>query len=417
MFALAAGATAPHPVEKIRAEQDMDTVGLEELDRIARRAEVVIDRLRERLYAPGTAKRLDLSFNVRTAAEMAGRTEKAIRDAEGDGRLPEPEKNPETGRRLGYSLADVNRMRDVFGTRPWRAEGDPPCVLAVQNFKGGVAKSTLVTHLAQYLALRGYRVCVIDCDSQASSTAMFGLNPDVDVDETEDTLYPFFRHGGPRDLRYALRATYWPGIALIPANLGLYDAEYEFAARMAREQTLVLDRLREGVDSIAGGFDVILLDPPPALGMISLSVLRAATALLVPAPPNNIDFASTAHFLKMMGATLGEIARHGGQRDYSFVKILATKMNDGKSAHVAIKRMMDAVFPQDMLTSILKDSAEIDNATANLGTVYEMTGPGTRTETHKRCRVYLDAVGREVETLIRKTWPSHHGPLRKEGVL
>ena len=399
------------------AEPEDYPVTLDEIDQLALRADTVITRLRERVFAPGSQKRLELTFNVRTAAEMVGRTEKAIRDAEADGRLPEPNKDPETGRRLGYSLGDVNRMREVFGTLPRRADSDPATVLAIQNFKGGVGKSTLIVHLAQFLALKGYRVCVIDCDSQGSTTSIFGLNPDVDVDEDEDTLYPFFRHGGPPSLHYALRATYWPGIAMIPANLGLYDAEYEFAARMLQEQSFVLDRLRQGIETISDQFDVILLDPPPALGMISLSVLRAANALIIPAPPNNIDFGSTAHFLKMMGATLNELAEHGGARGYHFVKILATKMNDQKSAHQAIKRVMEAVFPHDMLQSVLKDSAEIDNATANLMSVYEITGAATRTETHKRCRVYLDAVGREVETLIRKTWPSHHAGLRKEGIL
>jgi len=394
-----------------------EPIGLAEIEALARRADTVIERLRTRVFAPGAEKRLELRFNVRQAAEMVGRTEKAIRDAEGDGRLPTPEKDPATGRRTGYALADVNRMREVFGTLPRRAASDPPTVLAVQNFKGGVGKSTVVVHLAQYLALKGYRVCVIDCDSQASSTALFGLNPDIDVNEEEDTLYPFFRHGGPPSLHYALRATYWPGIALIPANLGLYDAEYEFAARVAREPGFVLDRLRQGVETIADQFDVVLLDPPPALGMISLSVLRAANALVIPAPPNNVDFGSTAHFLRMMSATLSELARHGGARGYHFVKVLATKMNDQKSAHQAIKRMMDAVFPSDMLQAVLKDSAEIDNAAANLATVYEITGPAARTDTHKRCRVYLDAVGREIETAIRKTWPSHHAGLRKEGIL
>lgn len=392
-------------------------VSLEDLDQIARRANTVITRLRDRLYAPGTQKELDLRFNVRAAADMVGRSDKLIRDAEADGRLPQPEKDPVTGRRTGYSLSEVNRMRQVFGTLPHRAETDSALVLAIQNFKGGVGKSTLTCHMAQYLALKGYRVCVIDCDSQASTTSMFGLNPDIDVDEDEDTLYPFFQHGGPQDLSYALRATYWPNIALIPANLGLYDAEYEFAARMARDQVFVLDRLRNGLESIKDRFDVILLDPPPALGMLSLSVLRAADALLIPAPPNNIDFGSTAHFLKMLGATLSELARMGGARDYAFVKILATKMNDQKSAHQAIKRMMDAVFPLDMMQSVLKDSAEIDNATANLSTVYELTGAATRTETHKRCRAYLDSIGRELEILIRKTWPSHHAGLRREGLL
>ena len=398
-------------------EFNKSTIGIEELNALAERSSTVIERLRDRVYAPNAQKTLTLKFNVRSAAEMVGRSEKLIRDAEADGRLPTPDKDPITGRRTGYSLAEVNNMRDVFGTRPARADSDEPVVLAVQNFKGGVGKSTVTCHLAQYLALKGYRVCVVDCDSQASTTSMFGLNPDVDVDEDEDTLYPFFCHGGPQTLHYALRATYWPGIAMIPANLGLYDAEYEFAARMVRDQAFVLDRLREGIDSIKDSFDVVLLDPPPALGMISLSVLRAANALIIPAPPNNIDFGSTAHFLKMMAATLTDIAEVGGARDYSFVKILATKMNDNKSAHIAIKRMMDAVFPSDMMQAILKDSAEIDNAAANLQTVYEISGPGTRTETHKRCRTYLDAVGREVEILIRKTWPSHQADLRKEGIL
>lgn len=392
-------------------------VRLQELEQLSTRAATVIDRLRDRVYAPGTSKKLNLQFNVRKAAEMVGRSEKLIRDAEANGRLPDAKKDPQTGRRTGYSLAQVNQMREVFGTLPHRASSDPAMVLAIQNFKGGVGKSTMVCHLAQYLALKGYRVCVIDCDSQASTTSMFGLNPDVDVDEDEDTLYPFFRHGGPSSLHYALRATYWPNIALIPANLGLYDAEYEFAARMARDQTFVLDRLRTGIETIQDQFDVILMDPPPALGMISLSVLRAANAIVIPAPPNNIDFGSTAHFLKMMGATLQQLAEMGGARDYSFVKILATKMNDTKSAHGAIKRMMEAVFPHDMLKSVLMDSAEIDNAAANLSTVYELTGPGTRTETHKRCRAYLDGVNREIEVLIRKTWPSHHAGLRKEGLL
>ncbi|KIX16362.1 AAA family ATPase [Paracoccus sp. 228] len=395
----------------------LPSVSLTELTQLTSRASTVIQRLRERVFSPGHEKQLNLRFNVRTAAEMVGRTEKAIRDAEGDGRLQEPDKDPETKRRTGYTLGQVNQMRDVFGTLPHRASDDPALVLAVQNFKGGVGKSTIVSHLSQFFALKGYRVCVIDCDSQASTTAMFGMNPDIDVDEEEDTLYPFLRHGGPKSLHYALRATYWPGIALIPANLGLYDAEYEFAARMAREPTFILDRLRDGVESIADQFDIIVLDPPPALGMLSLSVLRAANALLIPAPPNNIDFASTAHFLKMMESTLSELAEHGGAREYNFVKIIASKMNDQKSAHLAIKRMMDAVFPQDMLQATLKDSAEIDNATANLSTVYELTGPATRTETHKRCRAYLDAVGREVELLTRKTWPSHHKALRKEGLL
>ena len=119
-------------------------------------------------------------FPITRAADLVGRTSAAIRDAEKDGRLPVVERTA-SGRRVAYSLAEINQMREVFGTRPWRTAEDPLAVIAVQNFKGGVGKSTVASHLAQYLAIKGYRVCLIDCDSQGSSTALFGYVPDLDI--------------------------------------------------------------------------------------------------------------------------------------------------------------------------------------------------------------------------------------------
>ena len=263
---------------------------LDAMAALNQRAEDVISRLRASVFAPGDEKIVDFRFTITKTAEMVGRSSEAIRQAEAEGRLPPP-RLAANGRREGYSLAEVNHMRDVFGTRPRRGEGDPPIILAVQNFKGGVGKSTLTCHIAQYLALKGYRVAIVDCDSQASSTTLCGFNPDIDIDD-EETLLPFFRHGGAPDLQYAVRPTAWPGIDLIPSNLGLYQAEYEAAARM-RGNADALERLRRGVESMAERYDVVLLDPPPALGMISLAVLRAANALLIPTPPSTVDFAST----------------------------------------------------------------------------------------------------------------------------
>ena len=168
----------------------LDPVRLEDFEALAARSETVISRLRDRVY-------------------------------EADGRLPEPRKDPITNRRQGYSLAEVNAMRAAVGSLPHRADTERALVMAVQSFKGGVGKSTVTCHLAQYFALKGYRVCIVDCDSQASTTSIFGLNPEVDVDEDDDTLYPYFRHGGPVRLHLdgsAARA--WDAVALCPARRG-----------------------------------------------------------------------------------------------------------------------------------------------------------------------------------------------------
>ena len=76
--------------------------------------------------------------------------------------------------------------------------------------------------------------------------------------------------------------------------------------------------------------------------------------------------------------------------------------------------MMEAVFGADMLSASLLDSAEIDNANVQLRTVYELTGPPTKT--YERCRNNLDRLNGEIELLIRKAWPSHRPDLRRLGL-
>ena len=187
------------------------------VSQLARRASAVVENLRDSARAARAGERREPLFSISEAAGLVGRTPAAIRDAEKDGRLPEPPRT-ETNRRVGYTLAQVNDMRGVFGTRPWRKPEDPCAVIAVQNFKGGVGKSTLSVHLAQYMAIQGYRVALIDCDSQASSTTLFGYVPDLDLTE-DQTLYPFLREDDKRSLDYALLDTHFDGLKLIPANL------------------------------------------------------------------------------------------------------------------------------------------------------------------------------------------------------
>ncbi|MBB4660267.1 AAA family ATPase [Parvularcula dongshanensis] len=386
-----------------------ESVELDQIRTIQARASRLMDLVGEQLALEDAGKTLDLRFSVREAAKLVGRSENTIRRAESEGDLPTPEKR-QSGNRAGYTLSDVNRMRDLFGTRPYRQDHEEPVVIAFQNFKGGVGKSTNSVHAAQYFALRGYRVLLADIDPQASATLLFGLNPAHDLDE-DDTALPFLLHEAP-DLRYAVRETYWEGLHLIPASLGLYNAEYAIAAG-GEDPANRFESLKAGIDDIKYDYDVVILDPPPALGMISLNALRAASALVIPTPPAVVDYGSTVTFLTMLVDVLETLEKRGFETDFQFVQVLASRVDENKRAQKVIREGMKKVFGTDILPTALIDSSEYNTASAELRTVYEYTGPSN--QTYKRCRANLDKVMGELEGLVRGTWRSHQGQLRAQG--
>ena len=161
---------------------------------------------------------------------------------------------------------------------------------------------------------------------------------------------------------------------------------------------------------------MVILDPPPALGAISLSVLRAANALVVPVPPTVMDFTSTAAFLAMLDETLVDLAARDLAPDLNFIRIVASKVDENKSMQKELLGLMRQVFGLAMIRTPLKDSAEIDNVTARLMTVYEVNGPMTSKAVRDRCLTYLNGVNQEVLVDVRSTWPSHAERLRKEGL-
>ena len=375
------------------------------------RANSLLDAMRSSLSDDITQKELEVRFNVRQAAELIGRSDVTIRRAEDDGALPAAERR-ESGHRSGYTLEDINRMRDHFGTRPRRSPEDDPVIMGIQNFNGGVGKSTLAVHASQYLALHGYRVLLVDADPQASATGMFGIHPERDISADDHTLMAYLA-GEAESAAYAVRPTYWDGLDLIPACLALYDAEYLIASGGENPQDR-FEKLRTGLTPIASAYDVVVIDPPPALGMISLNVLRAANALVIPTPPSSVDYASTVSFLAMLTAALRHLEERGHINAFKFVQLVATKVDEHKSAHLGMREAMKNIFGPDLLATALLDSAEFDNATVEQRTVYEYTGKSTRV--YRRCRSNLDKVLGDLEMAIRNSWPSHRAQLRQEGV-
>jgi chromosome partitioning protein len=277
-------------------------------------------------------------------------------------------------------------------------------VVAVANFKGGAAKTTTAVHLAQYLALRGYRVLAIDLDSQASLTSLFGLQPDTDV-EPEATLYPVFR-GDTDNLNRCIRPTYWPRLDLVPANLSLSQAEFEMPVRAQRERNfgfwLVL---REAIQNSATKYDVVILDCPPSLGFMSINAIFASTGVLVPVPPSMIDFASTGQFFRMCSQVLEQIEEIDPDgKEVDFFKILIAKHIVTDQNQKQIIHLMGANFGDMLLENAMAVTTALDGAGLRKRTYYEIDDQvGTR-QSYMRGLAFLNAVNAEIEGVLIKAW-------------
>ena len=144
--------------------------------------------------------------------------------------------------------------------------------IAVINQKGGCGKTTTAVNLAACLAELGCRVLLIDLDPQAHATLGLGFHGDT----LPLTVYHALQPGGVA-LTQIVQATYHPNLKLVPANSMVASMQVELIDRPGRER-LISTRL----DEIVPWFNVILLDCPPSLNVVSINALTAATHLLIP---------------------------------------------------------------------------------------------------------------------------------------
>ena len=305
---------------------------------------------------------------------------------------------------LHWILEGLHTKTDDERYRRRRSPSEKLQVIAVANFKGGAAKTTTAVHLAQYLALRGYRVLAIDLDSQASLTSLFGLQPDTDV-EADETLYSVFR-GDTQTLADCIRKTYWPRLDLIPANLSLSQAEFEMPVRAQREKNFAFWLvLREAIQSSATDYDIAVLDCPPSLGFMSINAIFAATGVIVPVPPSMIDFASTGQFFRMCSQVLDQVEEIDPDgKEVDFFKILVAKHVITDQNQKQIIHLMGANFGDMLLQNPMAVTTALDGAGLRKRTYYEIDDQvGTR-QSYMRGLAYLNAVNAEIESVLLKSW-------------
>jgi len=378
-------------------------------------------RLSERLQAhraqlfPPDAKRSLRKFTSGEAAELLGVKDAYLRKLHLDGRGPSPETR--AGGRRYYSPEDIQALRELLeagakapGTYlPGRREGDHLQVITVINFKGGSGKTTTAAHLAQKMALDGYKVLAIDLDPQASLSALHGFQPEFDLLDG-GTLYDAIRYDDPVPLREVIQQTYFTNLDIVPGNLDLMEFEHDTPRALTqRDGNLFFTRIGDALSSVENEYDVVVVDCPPQLGFLTMSALSAATAVLVTVHPQMLDVMSMCQFLLMTSNLLGVVSEAGGNMSYDWLRYVVTRYEPGDGPQNQMVSFMRSMFGDHVLNHPVLKSTAISDAGITKQTLYEVEKGQFTRSTYERAIESLNAVNGEIETLVQSAWGRMNG--------
>jgi chromosome partitioning protein len=382
---------------------------------IARHAHELSGKLQQHRHQlfPPTAQKDIRKFSSGEVAALIGIDDGYLRKLSLEGRGPSPQTSP-SGRRL-YSVSDIRELRTYLeeGGKgdgrylPVRRLHEHLQVIAVANFKGGSGKTTTSAHLAQYLALQGYRVLAIDLDPQASLSALHGYQPEFDIRDNE-TVYSALRYDErQRKLQDVTRPTYFSGLDIVPASLELMLFEHETPkALLDRVDTasLFFTRLDTALAGVADRYDVVVIDCPPQLGFLTLSALCAATAVLVTVHPQMLDVMSMCQFLLMTSELLGTVADAGGNMRYDWMRYLVTRYEPGDGPQTQMVAFMRSMFGDHVLNYPMLKSTAVSDAGITQQSLYEVSREAFTRSTYDRAIEAMNNVNGEIDGLIKNAW-------------
>ncbi len=369
-----------------------------------------LDILRREKFPPNAQKPLK-KFSMAEVAKFLGVTPNNLKRLSLDNKGPTPEKK--SGGRRFYSGKQIIELRNYLdktgksGAKkyvPHRRDGDKLQVVGVVNFKGGSGKTTTSVHLAQQLALTGHRVLAIDLDPQASLSALFGFQPELDDNRS---VYDALRFDDERlPLSKLISQTNFPLLDIVPANLELSEFEFEtpLAAQASREGKLFFTRLSKALEEVDYRYDIVVLDCPPQLGYLTLTAVTASTSVLITVHPEMLDLMSMGQFLLTLGNFTKSMVKAGADIQMDWLRYLITRFEPTDIPQTQLLGLMQSMLADEILANTMVKSTAISDAGLTKQSLFEVERAQFNKGTYDRAFDSMWAVNEEVQDLIHKAW-------------
>lgn len=366
----------------------------------AERAKKVLERVREGMLAP-TQVKVAPKFSSAQLASLIDLAPHQVDYWIKKGELPSGTNS--SGTRREFTLSDVRTWARKFRSERMRPNDAEAIVISVANYKGGVAKTTSAFTLAQGLAARGQKILVVDVDPQGSCTSLFGFSS-ADV-QPNDTLLPL-SIGEKASVEYAVRSTYWDGIDLIPAAGYLFGAEFALPGRQRTEGASFKfwNVFHYGLEHARQKYDAIIIDTSPALSYLTINSMIASDGIIMPLPPNGLDFSSSVQFWDLFVDLASEFEERGLEKSYDFVNILLSKVDSSDIATNVVREWITAAYGSRVLPIEIPKTATAASASAEFGSIYDMRPGSASSRTIKRALDAYDQFVITIESQMVSAW-------------
>jgi len=250
-------------------------------------------------------------------------------------------------------------------------------IISITNQKGGVGKTTTAINLASGLAHKGMDTCLIDLDPQANSTMA-----NLDVDQADGNMYDVLR--GSVALHEVIRPTRQEKLWVAPSRIAMAKLDVTMVGELDAPY-----RLKDSIDALDADFEAIVIDTPPALGLITVNALVASTHVLIPIQASYFALEGTDDLLE----TIDKIKARPNT-ELQILGVLVTMFDRRTVLAREVRNEIKSVFGALVFKTMITKSVRLEEAPAHQASIFEHAPRSSGAyEYYRLCEEVVERVG------------------------